>query len=31
MQAIKVDDKDPRINYTSGWFNNDGHSTDFNQ
>ena len=31
MQAIRVDDKDPRIIYQSGWYNDDGHATDFNR
>lgn len=31
MQAVIIDDKNSRVNYTSGWYNADGHSTDFNQ
>lgn len=31
MQVVTIDDKNPRINYTTGWYNADGKATDFNQ
>ena len=32
MQSIVVDDRDPRIDYTTAWYNNvQGQGTDYNQ